>query len=48
LIFVRPAILVDPHDNSHDFVDTFTQNAGYGVRVFDDEAAAIVWIEEPT
>lgn len=45
---VRSAILVDPDDHSHDFVETVTQNAGYGVRVFDDEAAAIAWLEALT
>ena len=43
---VRSAILVDSGDHSHDFVETVTQNAGYVVRVFDDEAAAIAWLEE--
>jgi recombination DNA repair RAD52 pathway protein len=43
---VRSAILVDCDDHSHDFVETVTQNAGYVVRVFDDESAAIAWLEE--
>ena len=42
---VRSAILVDPADHSHDFVETVTQNAGYGVRKFTDEGAAIAWLE---
>ena len=42
----RSAILVDPDDESHDFVETVTQNAGYNVRVFDDEAAATAWVDE--
>ena len=45
---VRSAILVGANDRSHDFVETVTQNAGYGVRVFDDEAAAIAWLEALT
>jgi hypothetical protein len=44
---VRSAMLVAPWDHSHDFVETFTQNAGYGVRLFRDEAAAIAWLEAP-
>lgn len=44
---VRSALLVAPEDHSHDFVATFTQNAGYGVRLFRDEAAAIAWLEAP-
>jgi SpoIIAA-like len=43
---VRSAILVRPEDTSHDFVETVTQNAGYNVRVFRDEAAAIAWLSE--
>lgn len=45
---VRSAILVGVNDHSHDFVETVTQNAGYGVLVFDDEAAAIAWLEALT
>lgn len=45
---VRSAILVGANDHSHDFVETVTQNAGYGVLVFDDEAAAIAWLEALT
>ena len=43
---VRAAVLVDPNDKSHDFIETVTQNAGYVVRVFDDENAAILWLDE--
>jgi hypothetical protein len=39
------AILVGPADRTHDFVETVTQNAGYNVRIFHDEAAAIAWLE---
>jgi hypothetical protein len=42
----RSAILVDPADRSHDFVETATRNAGYSVRVFQDEAAAITWLNK--
>lgn len=43
---VRAAILADPQNRSHDFVETVTRNAGYRVRVFHDEKAAISWLEE--
>jgi hypothetical protein len=43
---VRSAILAGPTDKTHDFVGTVTQNAGYGVRVFYDEDAAIGWLNE--
>ena len=41
---VRSAILADPADTSHDFVGTVAQNAGFNVRVFHDEGAAIAWL----
>lgn len=43
---VRAVILVDPDDRSHDFVETAAQSAGDYVRVIDDVAAAIAWLEE--
>lgn len=42
----RAAILVDPADRSHDFVEVVSRNAGYNVRVFVDEVQAITWLEE--
>ena len=42
----RSAILVDPEDKSHDFVETVSQNAGFNVRVFRDEQEAIAWLRE--
>ncbi len=41
----RSAILVSPDDQSHQFVETVTRNAGYNVRMFTDEAAAVAWLE---
>jgi hypothetical protein len=41
---VRAAILADPADHSHDFAETVVQNAGYNVRLFHDEEAAIAWL----
>ncbi len=43
---VRAVILADPADRTHDFVETTTQNAGYNVRIFYDENAAIAWLNE--
>lgn len=40
------AILVGPADKTHDFVEMVTKNAGYNVRIFHDEEAAIAWFED--
>ena len=40
----RSAILVNPTDHSHDFVETVARNAGYNVRIFHDEANAVAWL----
>ena len=40
----RSALLVDPHDKTHDFMETLFLNAGYEVKLFHDEAAAIAWL----
>jgi hypothetical protein len=40
----RSALLTDPDDRSHDFMETVFNNAGYAVRLFTDEAAAIAWL----
>lgn len=42
----RVAILVDPTDRSHDFVQITMRNAGYSVKIFIDEAQAIAWLED--
>jgi hypothetical protein len=42
----RAAILVDPTDRSHDFVEIVSRNAGYNVRVFIDMHRAVAWLEE--
>lgn len=38
------AILSDPEDRSHDFVETAMRNAGYKVQLFQDKTAAISWL----
>jgi hypothetical protein len=43
---VHSAILVDPNDSSHDFVEITMRNAGFYVKLFRDEQAAINWLEE--
>lgn len=45
---IRSAVLVDKDDSSHDFVETVALNAGYNVRIFHDEEAAISWLNEDT
>jgi hypothetical protein len=42
------AILVEPADRTHDFVETVMQNAGRNVRVFHDKDAAIAWLNGKT
>lgn len=44
---VRAAVLADPEDQSHDFVETVSQNAGYDVRVFHDPTEALTWLRGP-
>jgi hypothetical protein len=41
----RQALLVDPDDHSHDFVETTKVNAGYMVKIFNDETEALKWLE---
>lgn len=43
----RVAILASPDDTSHNFIETINRNAGYNVRVFTEEDAAITWLEKP-
>ena len=38
---VRVAMLVDPEDHSHDFVETVLRNAGHNVTLFRDRDSAI-------
>ena len=37
----RVALLVDPEDHSHDFVETVLRNAGHNVTLFRDRDSAI-------
>lgn len=40
----RSALLTNPNDNSHKFIETLFRNAGYQVKIFIDELAAIAWL----
>jgi len=40
------AILVNKGDHSHDFVETVSLNAGYNVKICDNEEEAIKWFDE--
>lgn len=40
------AILVGSSDTSHDFIETAAVNAGYTCRLFQEENAAVDWLEE--
>jgi hypothetical protein len=40
----RIALLIAPTDESHDFLAIALQNAGYSLRCFDNESAAVDWL----
>lgn len=40
----RIAVLVNPQDPSHDFMETVLQNAWYNCRLFADEKTALKWL----
>ena len=40
------AMLVDPNDQTHDFVETLLINAGHGVRLFRDRETAIKYLHK--
>jgi hypothetical protein len=40
------ALLVDPEDHSHDFVETVGRNAGLNVTLFRDRDAAKQYLSE--
>jgi len=42
----RSALLTDPDDKSHDFMETVFRNAGFKVRLFSNKNSAIAWLEE--
>ncbi len=42
---VRSAILISEDDRSHDFVETTFRNAGFNVKIFTDESAAVKWLQ---
>jgi hypothetical protein len=43
---IRAAILISRTDKTRDFTETVLRNAGYNVRLFQDEEAAIAWLLE--
>jgi hypothetical protein len=43
---VRAATLTDRTDSTHNFAETVIRNAGYNMRLFKDEEAAIAWLCE--
>ncbi|MBT3059710.1 MAG: hypothetical protein AB2728_09305 [Candidatus Thiodiazotropha sp.] len=40
----RSALLIDPDDRSHDFMETVFNNAGYNIRIFTDPERALAWL----
>ncbi|MET0068682.1 MAG: hypothetical protein ABW096_01480 [Candidatus Thiodiazotropha sp.] len=40
----RSALLTDPDDRSHDFMETVFKNAGYSIRIFTDLEHALAWL----
>lgn len=43
---VRVALLVHPDDPTHAFTETVVRNAGYDLRPFHTEPAALAWLTE--
>ena len=43
---IKSAVLVDETDESHSFPELLLQNAGYNIRFFSDEQAAIEWLTQ--
>lgn len=43
---MKVASLVDPGESTQEFVHNAIRNAGFNLRVFHDEAAAIAWLDE--
>lgn len=41
----RVAVLKRAEDHSPDFIETVMTNAGYDFRLFDDQVAALEWLE---
>ena len=41
---LQVALLVDPSDQSHDFVETVMRNTGHNILKFSDEQKAISWL----
>ncbi len=41
---LQVALLVDPSDQSHDFIETVMRNTGHNVLKFHDLQKAIVWL----
>lgn len=42
----RIAVLIDPNDPSHGFIETVLRNAGYNCTLFVDEAFALAWLAD--
>jgi hypothetical protein len=43
---IKVASLVDTGESTQQFVHNAIRNAGFNLRVFHDEAAAVAWLEE--
>jgi hypothetical protein len=42
----RSALLTDPDDNTHNFIETLLRNAGFMVKIFVNREEAVAWLEE--
>ncbi len=42
----RIAVLVTPDDRSHHFIELVFKNAGYNCQIYEEERAAVEWLEE--
>lgn len=43
--FARVAMLVDPEDHSHDFIETVMSNRGYAIRLFHEAQSALDYLD---
>lgn len=45
-VFARVAVLIDPENHSHDFLETVFRNVGFNLRLFNDREDALSFIQD--
>ncbi|MEJ2395204.1 MAG: hypothetical protein P8Z77_10575 [Candidatus Thiodiazotropha sp.] len=43
--FAKVAVLIDPNDHSHDFIETTMRNNGFNIRLFHTQELAMAFLE---